>query len=125
MSTNVASIFTMFGEKITTGLPVSAVSDEAFRAAQRIAAHRGEAVVLADDDGEWIIQPDGSATLTTDVDGDSVVCTNDAYCPTMETFASVDAFVAMCQDVFGFAPTIRWNGRSYTDETGAVVLRTL
>ena len=59
-----------------------------------------------------------------------LLCTNDRYCPTADTFGSVEEFLAMCRDCFGDAPTL--TGRTgpdgsvaYTDHTGAVVLVSL
>ena len=54
----VASIYTRNGDEIATGLAPCTVSDEAVRAARRIAAQRREAVVLDDADGSWLIPPD-------------------------------------------------------------------
>ncbi len=48
------------GTAITEGLQGSRVCDEAINMARRIASERGEPVHLSDDDGEWIISPDGS-----------------------------------------------------------------
>ena len=56
-----------------------------------------------------------------------VVCTHDAYCPTEQRFSSVEAFLDMCRDSFGKAPTLTARvgrlGYEFLDETGAVVLR--
>jgi hypothetical protein len=55
-----AAIYTQEdGSEITGGLQGCMVCDEAIQAARRIAADRGEAVVLADDDGEWLVHPNG------------------------------------------------------------------
>ena len=59
-----------------------------------------------------------------------LLCTNDRYCPTADTFASVEEFLTMCRDCFGEAPTLTsriGNGGAveYTDSTGAVVLVTV
>lgn len=60
-------------------------------------------------------------------DGLAVVCTHDAYCPTEERFPSVEAFLAMCRDCFGEAPTlterIGRSGVEFLDTDGTVVLR--
>lgn len=61
-----ASIYTQDGAELTTGLQVSAVSDEAIQAAERWADRRGEDVELHDDDGVWLVhpnRPDGSREL--------------------------------------------------------------
>lgn len=50
------------GDIITGGMQGSAVCSEAIQAAQRIAKDRGEPVLLADDDGQWIVHPDGAAS---------------------------------------------------------------
>lgn len=50
------------GYTITEGLQGSSVCDEAITAARRIAADREEPVLLEDDDGEWIVHPDGTIT---------------------------------------------------------------
>lgn len=51
------------------------------------------------------------------------LCTNDAYCPTTESFETVEEFLAMCSDCFGAAPAVREypDGR-VVDEDGAIVL---
>lgn len=57
-----AAIYNMLdGTAITQGLQGCSVCDEAIQAARRIAADRGEDVHLVDDDGEWIVHPDGTA----------------------------------------------------------------
>lgn len=56
-----ASIHTTDGETITEGLQGSRVCDAAIQAARRIAASRGAAVVLDDDDGSWLVAPSGRA----------------------------------------------------------------
>lgn len=48
------------GSTITEGLQGSNVCDEAMQAARRIAARREETVLLVDDDGHWLVRPDGS-----------------------------------------------------------------
>lgn len=55
-----ASIYTMDGAELTTGLQGCTVCDEAIDLARRTAAERGEDVHLVDDDGEWIAHADGS-----------------------------------------------------------------
>ena len=54
------------------------------------------------------------------------LCTNDTYCPTTETFATVEDFLAVCSDCFGTAPVLREcpDGR-VVDERGVTVLRAL
>lgn len=49
------------GNTITEGLQGSDVCNTAIQAAQSIAKDRGEPVQLSDDDGDWIVHPDGSA----------------------------------------------------------------
>jgi hypothetical protein len=49
------------GNTLTDGLQGSKVCDEAINAARRKAADRGKDVVLEDDDGTWLVKPDGSA----------------------------------------------------------------
>lgn len=49
------------GEYITQGLQGCKTCDEAIQMARRMAAERQKPVVLDDDDGQWVIQPDGSA----------------------------------------------------------------
>lgn len=48
------------GSEITVGLQGSEMCDEAIQAARRCTIDAGEAVLLADDDGDWIVHPDGS-----------------------------------------------------------------
>lgn len=55
------SIETLDGDILADGLQGSMVCDEAINAALRIAIDRDEAVVLYDDDGVWIVGPDGLA----------------------------------------------------------------
>lgn len=56
-----AAIYDMTtGDTITEGLQGCEACDEAIRAARRVAARRGAAVLLSDDDGDWIVSPDGS-----------------------------------------------------------------
>jgi|APGre2960657404_1045060.scaffolds.fasta_scaffold291367_1 hypothetical protein len=52
-------------------------------------------------------------------------CTNDSYCPTADTFESVEDFQAMCEAVFGrrVVLTPRNGGDEWLDESGAVVLQ--
>lgn len=50
------------GDYITQGLQGCSVCDTAIHTARRIAAERNEAVILDDDDGEWLVQPDGTVT---------------------------------------------------------------
>lgn len=52
-------------------------------------------------------------------------CTNDRYCSTLDTFDTVEDFVAMCRACFGEAPALRArNGDAeYVDGSGTVVLR--
>lgn len=55
-----AAIYDLEGCALTQGLQGSDTSDEALQTARRMAADRGEAVHLDDDDGEWLVDPDGS-----------------------------------------------------------------
>jgi hypothetical protein len=48
------------GEYITQGLQGSNSCDEAIQMATRMANERQEPVVLDDDDGQWVVNPDGS-----------------------------------------------------------------
>ncbi len=48
------------GNEICNGLQGSDACDEAIDAARGIACDRGEDVYLCDDDGEWVVHPDGS-----------------------------------------------------------------
>lgn len=57
-----AAIYDLHGNTITGGLQGSEVCDEAIQAAKGLAAERGEAVHLNDDDGDWLVHPDGSVT---------------------------------------------------------------
>ena len=53
-----AAIYDMTtGDTITDGLQGCSKCDEAIQAAGRIADRRGEDVLLADDDGDWIVHP--------------------------------------------------------------------
>jgi len=56
----VASIYNEDGYTITTGLQPSRYCDEALITARAVAAERCEPVILEDDDGDWIVSPDGS-----------------------------------------------------------------
>lgn len=49
------------GDTITEGLQGCDTSDEALKAARRIAKERGVPVLLDDDDGRWNVHPDGHA----------------------------------------------------------------
>lgn len=56
----------------------------------------------------------------------TLTCTNDRYCPTADTFETVEEFLTMCRAAFGAAevPTLThqpMNGH-YVDERGEVVL---
>jgi len=59
-----ASISDEFGTMLTDGLQGSDTCDEAIKAAQQLAAQRGKAVYLSDDDGDWTVLPDGTADPT-------------------------------------------------------------
>lgn len=48
------------GEHLSEGLQGSSVCDEAMIAAVADAKHLGEDVILEDDDGTWLVSPDGS-----------------------------------------------------------------
>lgn len=62
--TETASIYTMDGDEITTGLQTRRVCNEARTIARGIAADRNERVELEDSDGTWIVCPDGSMVAT-------------------------------------------------------------
>lgn len=47
------------GETITEGLQGCSRCDEALQTARRLAQERDEPVHLDDDDGEWLVHPDG------------------------------------------------------------------
>lgn len=47
------------GAPMTAGLQGCKVCDEALIAARNIAKDHGKPVLLVDDDGEWIVQPNG------------------------------------------------------------------
>ena len=55
-----ATIYDRDGNLLTAGLQGCNVCDEAIIVAQRIANGMGEPVILEDDDGEWIIEPDAA-----------------------------------------------------------------
>lgn len=55
-----AAIYDLDGTALTEGLQGCETCDEALQVARRMAAKRGEAVHLDDDDGEWLVYPDGS-----------------------------------------------------------------
>lgn len=55
-----ANIYSIDGMYLAEGMQGSSVCDEAWLAAKSIAAERDEDVMLEDDDGNWIIHPDGS-----------------------------------------------------------------
>jgi len=57
-----ATILNLDGYEITIGLQGSSVCDEAIHAASRIAVSLGEPVILADDDGDWEVSPDGEVS---------------------------------------------------------------
>lgn len=52
-----ASIYTLDGNELSTGLQGCNTSDEAIQAAERHADNLGADVHLIDDDGEWIVHP--------------------------------------------------------------------
>ena len=56
-----ATIYNLDYEHISEGLQGSSICDEAIDAARAIAFERNEEVVLEDDDGCWIVRPDGSS----------------------------------------------------------------
>ncbi len=62
-----AAIYTLDSETITEGLQGCSVCDEALQIARRIAAERAETVVLDDDDGLWLVAPDGTCTESEEV----------------------------------------------------------
>lgn len=53
------------GNSIAEGLQGSRVCDEAINMARRIATERGDDVHLSDDDGEWLVSPDGGCIEVT------------------------------------------------------------
>lgn len=55
-----ANIYSMNAEYLTEGMQGCTVCDEAIQAAKMIANERDEDVMLEDDDGNWIVHPDGS-----------------------------------------------------------------
>ena len=55
-----ATIYDSEAYPITDGLQGSDICDEAIRAALRIAADRDEEVFLEDEDGLWLVEPDGT-----------------------------------------------------------------
>lgn len=56
-------------DMITGGLNGSRKSDEAIQLARRIAAERGETVLLVDD-GEWLVEPDGECSPAPSIPND-------------------------------------------------------
>jgi len=48
-------------------------------------------------------------------------CISDRYTPEAETYASVDAFLDMCQASFGERPELRQDGECYRDDQGTVL----
>lgn len=58
---------TITGDTIADGLQGCDRCDEAIRAAIRIAAERNADVHLVDDDGDWIVHPNGLADRHTPV----------------------------------------------------------
>ena len=50
-------------------------------------------------------------------------CTNGAYTPVSELYASVAEFLAMCRACFGEEPNLHADGLDYRDDSGAIVLR--
>ena len=60
-----ASVYDENGNYITQGLQPSAVCDEAIITAKSIAADREKEVILEDDDGYWMVSPDGGVRATT------------------------------------------------------------
>ena len=55
-----ATVYDLNHETLADGLQGCDTCDEAIQMARKIAAERGEQVLLVDDDGEWILNPDGS-----------------------------------------------------------------
>lgn len=62
MENEIAEILDSDGYYITEGLQGCSVCDDALRMARREAKERDEPVFLADDDGNWEVDPDGSVT---------------------------------------------------------------
>ena len=50
-----ASIYSLDGSELTTGLQTGAVCDEAIKTAWALAEEKGQAVHLVDHDGEWLV----------------------------------------------------------------------
>lgn len=55
-----ATIYSKDGYELATGLQGIDVCDEALRYAREFASERNEDVILDDDDGSWLVHPDGS-----------------------------------------------------------------
>ena len=58
--TDMAAIYDLTGNVITVGLHGCKVRDEAIQIARWIAKDKDESVHLEDDDGDWIVHPDGT-----------------------------------------------------------------
>jgi hypothetical protein len=63
-----ATIFDNNGDELTAGLQGSSVCDEALMAAREFAKERDETVLLEDDDGRWLVHPNGKCERWTDGD---------------------------------------------------------
>ncbi len=65
-----ADIYAADGSEITAGLQPSRFCDEAINLARELAAERNETLLLCDDDGDWLVAPDGKCTQTVAETGD-------------------------------------------------------
>jgi len=63
-----AGVYTRYGVTIAEGLQGCHICDEAIQIAISAARERGVAVELLDDDGEWIVHPDGACSLLATLD---------------------------------------------------------
>jgi hypothetical protein len=60
-----ATIYDINGGTLTQGLQGSSVCNQAIIVARETAEQRNEDVILHDDDGFWLVSPDGTATEKT------------------------------------------------------------
>jgi hypothetical protein len=65
IQTECATLYDQNGNTLTEGLQPASICDQAIIVARETAARRNEDVILHDDDGYWIVSPDGSATEKT------------------------------------------------------------
>ena len=61
-----AAIYTLDGAELCAGLQPSSVSSAAYRAAANHASRLNSVVHLVDDDGEWLVWPDGTCERYSD-----------------------------------------------------------